>query len=139
MLDAFKMSNGSFIFIDHLKKETNLTKADYEIHRYNNDIFGYYYKFLNFDQGVNPLQRLNIAPYIGSELFYFQDYDFDIEVFPYDSDHSCLFDNYLGWSFANKNNPSTFIKHGKDGSTQSECRVTKTNEISYAYMLQNFR
>jgi hypothetical protein len=133
ILDSFKMLSQSFIFNDHLEKETNLTKADYEVHRYNNDIFGYYYKFYKYDEGVNPLQRLNIAPYIGSELFDFQNFDFDIEVFPYDSDPLCMFDDYLGWSFINKNNPNVFVKHGNDGRTRRECRVTKTNELIYTY------
>jgi hypothetical protein len=135
-IDLFdsKMRPGSlFIFLDHIEKETNLTKADYERRRYNNDVFGDHYKFLKYDQGVNPLQRLNIAPYIGSEMFDFQDYDFDTELFPYDSEPSCMSDNYLGWSFANKNNPTIFIKHGNDRRTRDECRVTKTNELSYAY------
>lgn len=133
ILDSYKILSSSFIFNDHLEKETNLTKADYERRQYNNDIFGTYYKFLKYDQGVNPLQRLNIAPFVGSELFDFQDYDFDPEIFPYDSEASCMSDNYLGWSFTNKNNPSIFIKHGNDGRTRNECRVTKTNELSYTY------
>lgn len=133
ILDSYKMPSSSFIFNDHLEMETNLTKADYERRQYNNDIFGTYYKFLKYDQGVNPLQRLNIASYVGSELFDVQDYDFDPEIFPYDSEASCMSDNYLGWSFINKNNPSIFIKHGNDRRTRNECRVTKTNELSYTY------
>jgi hypothetical protein len=133
LFDSKMRPGSSFIFFDHIEKETNLTKADYERHRYNNDVFGDHYKFLKYDQGVNPLQRLNIAPYIGSELFDFQDYDFDTELFPYDSEPSCMSNNYLGWSFTNKNNPTIFIKHGNDRRTRSECRVTKTNELSYAY------
>lgn len=133
IFDSNMRPGSSFIFIDHIEKETNVTKADYERLRYNNDVFGDHYKFLKYDQGLNPLERLNIAPFIGSELFDFQDYDFDTEVFPYDSDPSCMSNNYLGWSFAYKNNPTVFIKHGNDGRTRDECRVTKTNELSYAY------
>ncbi|MFY8025543.1 MAG: hypothetical protein ACOVNO_09345 [Sediminibacterium sp.] len=133
ILDSQKRTSSIFTFIDHLEKDTNLTKADYEVYRYNNDVFGYYYKFYKYDEGINPLQRLNIAPYIGSELFDFQNDDFDIEVFPYDSNPLCMFDDYLGWSFANKNNPTLFVKHGNDGRTRNECRVTKTNELIYTY------
>ena len=126
---AGRYASAPIVFIDHLTFELNVIKADYELHQYNNDEYGYYFKFQKYDHAINPLKSLNIAPYISSEIFDFMGTDLDVEgIGP-----SCLPMNYLGWCYLNTNNPISYTKNGSDGSTRNECPLKNYITISYSY------
>ena len=124
-----RFRSAPIVFKDHLTYELNLINADYELHQYNNDEFGYYFKFQKFDHAINPLKNMNIAPYISSEIFDFMGTDLDVEgIGP-----TCLPINYLGWSYLNVNNPISYTKNGSDGRTRNECVLKNDVSIAYVY------
>ncbi len=128
----YRSPSGSFT--DNLTFGKNLINADYEVHQFNNDVFGYYFKFEKFDQAINPLKSLNIARYISSEIFDFTSFDLDPEEVPINKDNPpCLPSNYLGWSYLNENNPISFTKNGSDGRTRHECPIKNFITVTYNY------
>ena len=129
-----RMYNPPTITTDYLTYGLNVIKADYEVHQFNNDVFGYYFTFEKFDQSINPLKSLNIAPYISSEIFDFVSADSDPEGFPINKwNPPCLPTNYLGWSYVNDNNPISYTKNGSGGDTRHECPLKNYITINYAY------
>jgi hypothetical protein len=121
--------NPPTVYKDNLTYELNVINAAYELHQFNNDGFGYYFKFEKYDHAINPLKSINIAPYISSEMFDFMGTDLDVEgIGP-----TCLPINYLGWSYLNENNPISYTKNGSDGSTRNECILKNEVSIAYAY------
>lgn len=119
---------------DNVSFGLNVKKAAYEVHQFNNDVFGYYFTFEQFDRAINPLKSLNIAPYIASEIFDFTSTDLDPEGVPINRwEPPCMPSNYLGWSYLNENNPISYTKNGSDGTTRHECPIKNHITIAYTY------
>lgn len=119
---------------DNISFGLNVKRAAYEVHQFNNDVFGYYFTFEKFDLAINPLKNLNIAPYIASEIFDFASTDLDPEGVPINRwDPPCMPSNYLGWSYLNANNPIKYTKSGSDGTTRHECPLKNYITLAYTY------
>jgi hypothetical protein len=118
-------------FIVH---KQNLEKAEFSSLIGHHQGVDFYYKFQKFDNAINPLQNLNIADILSSDMFDFANADEDPEGQPIKKeDPPCLPINYLGWAYLNKNNPTRFIKNGSDSRTTHECIRKNISTIVYAY------
>lgn len=112
----------------------NLVNAEFSSHTGHHNGVYFYYKFQKFDRAINPLQNLNIADILSSDMYDFANADEDPEGQPIKKeDPPCLPINYLGWAYLNKNNPTRFTKNGSDSRTTHECIRKNISTIMYTY------
>jgi len=133
-LDVSSYYLDRFLYSTDIVYKDNLAKAKSSMYLESHNYYYVEYDFKKFDNGINPLQNINIADILSSDMFDFASADEDPEGQPKNKNEPpCLPINYLGWAYLNKNNPTRFVKNGSDSRTMNFCIRKNINTLVYNY------
>jgi len=98
-LDVSSYYLDRFLYSTDIVYKDNLAKAKSSMYLESHNYYYVEYDFKKFDNGINPLQNINIADILSSDMFDFASADEDPEGQPKNKNEPpCLPINYLGWA-----------------------------------------